>query len=116
MEEILERASSLGKLIAKQERFLKLREAEGAAGANKATNDLLESLESQRRKVAQLEAENRPVEPEDKRELQRLAGEVHSNPLLQDLAKTQADFMEMMNKVNGAIRQELGGDSSGPAE
>jgi len=107
MEEILTLASDLGKLIAKQERYLKLREAEDAAAADKETSGLLESFERQRRKVAELEVAQAPVEPEDKRELQRLSDAVHTRPVLQNLAKAQADYMEMMNKVNAAIRREL---------
>lgn len=107
MEEILKLALDLGKQIAKQERYIRLREAEDSASVDKETGEALESYERQRRKVAQLEADKKPVEPEDKRELQRLSDAVHSNPVLQNLAQAQADYMELMSRVNQAIRREL---------
>lgn len=114
MQEILSLASRLGRRIAGHERFAKLRSLEDAVESDKEARSLLESLERQRRKIAQLEAETKPISPEDKRELQRLGDAVHADPKLQDLMKAQADFMEMMNKVNEAIRAEL--DPSPPSD
>jgi len=109
MDEIVALASRLGELLARHERYLRLRSAEEAVEQDPQARGLLDRLEEQRRKVASLEAQARPVEPEDKRELQRLADAVHSNQKLQELARAQADYMEMMHKVNHAIRARLSG-------
>jgi len=107
VDEILNLAGSLGELISRHERFVKLRAAEDAVNADEETRNLVRSMENQRRKIAELEVNQQPVEPEDKRELQRLTDVVHANAKLQQLAKAQADYMELMNKVNEAIRTKL---------
>ena len=37
----------------------------------------------------------------------RLSDAVHGSPKLQELVRAQADYMELMNKVNKAIQQAL---------
>ena len=108
MDQLLNLASKLGKLIAEHERFRKLRAAENAVNADAQTRSLVEALEAQRRKIADLEAKLQPVEPEDKHELQRLTEVVHANPKLQALAEAQADYFELMNKIDREIRSKLG--------
>ena len=116
MDETLKQASELGKLIAKHPRYQRLREVEDTADKDADTKELLRKFEEKRQEIAELEATNAPIEAEQKHEMQDLTTRVHSSPLLQDLAKAQADYMELMNKVNGAIRRELGGGNPDPAE
>ena len=110
MDEIRKLASDLGRMIAKHERFLKLRAAEDAAGKDAETDKLLDSYEKQQQKLVELESKQQPIEPEDKKELQRLSEAVHGNAHLQNLARAQADYMELMNMVNRTIRGELDSD------
>jgi len=109
MENILSLATELGQRIARHERYVQLRAAEDAADADQETKDLLAAFEAQRKKMADLEAKQQPIEPNDKHELQRLDNAVHASQSLQRLAKAQADYMELMNRVNAAIRKELDG-------
>ena len=107
MEDVLRLASDLGKLIAQHERFRKLRAAEDAVAADQETRNLVTAMEEQRAKIIKLESAQQPVEPEDKHELQRVTDAVHANPKLQTLAMAQADYMELMNKVNKTIQDKL---------
>jgi len=107
MDEVLAFASELGRLIARHERFSKLRAAEDAVYSDKETRCMLAAFEAQRRKVGELEAAQKPVEPADKREFKRLNDAVHANAAIQALARVQADYVEMMNRVNDAIRKEM---------
>jgi cell fate (sporulation/competence/biofilm development) regulator YlbF (YheA/YmcA/DUF963 family) len=108
VEEILAAASALGRKIAQQAAFRRLRPAEEAVRSDPALKKLLEDFDRQRRKIEDLESSQRPVEPEDKHEMIRLSDAVHDSPKLQDLVRAQADFLELMSKVNNAIQQELG--------
>jgi len=107
MDEVLRLASELGRRIAQHERFLSLREAERLVEEDAATRELLCEAEEHRQRIAYLEAEGRPVEPEVKRTLRRLEEEIRMNDKLQVLARAQADYMELMNEVNAAIRAEM---------
>ena len=107
MEEALAAAAELGKQIAQDEAFRRLRAAEDAVQGDAASQKILEEFDRRRRKIEDLERARKPVEPEDKREMIRLSDAVHSAPKLQELVRAQADYMELMNKVNKAIQQAL---------
>ncbi len=107
MDDIIALASQLGDLVARHERRRRLQSAESAVQEDAEARGLLERMEDQRLKIATLEAQTKPVEPQDKRELQHLVEAVHSNSTLQELARARADYAEMMNKVNSAIRAKL---------
>jgi cell fate (sporulation/competence/biofilm development) regulator YlbF (YheA/YmcA/DUF963 family) len=107
MEEALAAAAELGKQIAQDESFRSLRAAEEAVQGDAASQKILQDFDRQRRKIEDLERDGKPVEPEDKHEMIRLSDAVHSAPKLQELVRAQADYMELMNKVNKAIQQAL---------
>jgi cell fate (sporulation/competence/biofilm development) regulator YlbF (YheA/YmcA/DUF963 family) len=107
MERILDMARSLGREIGQHERFARFRKAEHAVESDEAARGLRQSLETQAEKIARLEYTQQPVEPQDKRKLMELRNQAHANPLLQELARAEADYMELMNKVNRAMLQEL---------
>ena len=107
MDEVIAAAEKLGRLLSESERYRALRQAEDAVRADPVAGKLVEQIEAQRRKIAGLEAAMKPVEPADKHELQRLLSEAHSNATLQSLARRQADYMEMMQRVNAAVQGSL---------
>ena len=107
MEEALAAAAELGRTIAQAEAFQRLRAAEDAVQGDAASQKILQEFDRQRRKIEDLEHSGKPVEPETKHEMIRLSDSVHSAPKLQELVRAQADYMELMNKVNKAIQEAL---------
>ena len=107
MDEILKAAQNLGDRIAESDRFMALRRAGEAAEDDDAAKDLLKKADAQSEKIAELERSLKPVEPADKEEMQRLTDALHGNEKLGALARAQADYLELMNKVNDAIRGRL---------
>ena len=109
MEEILELASKLGKLMAADSR------AKGMAAASKAlaesTEDrqLLGDFEDQQHMLGQLEASGKPIEPDQKRKLADLHQKVIASPVIKNLLKAQADYIELMNAVSQRIEEETMG-------
>jgi cell fate (sporulation/competence/biofilm development) regulator YlbF (YheA/YmcA/DUF963 family) len=107
MDDLLKAAGQLGKLIAAQAPFQRLRDAEAAVRNDAGTKKLLDDFERQREKIEQMESERKPVSVEDKHEMKRLSDAVHGSEELQSLVRAQADYMELMNKVNDAIRTAI---------
>ena len=107
MEKALAAAAELGRQLAQEEAFLRLRAAESAVQGDAAAQKTLEDLQRQRRKIESLESARQPVEPEEKRELLRLTDAAHGDPKLQELVRAQADYMEMMNRINQTIQRAL---------
>jgi len=107
MEEVLDQARGLADALAAHPRFQGLREAENAVRASEEARKLSDDLNKQMEKVADLEERRQPIEPEDKVLLEQLREKVHANKLLQDLARAQADYLELMEQVNRIVREGL---------
>ncbi len=120
MEEILAGAAELGRRIAASDVFARLRRSESAIQADEAARKLLNDFQAQRLRVDELESSGKPVEVEDKHRIRDLADAVHSHPKLQELLRAQADYLEMMGRVNRTIQGELskmdGEEASAPAK
>ncbi len=107
MNEILELASKLGRAIADSPQFAALKECELKARTDKQIQELTASYEAQMRRIAELESKQAPIEPEDKKMLTDLRDRVHASPRLQELLRVQADYTELLNKVNDEINSAL---------
>ena len=115
MDNVLDLARRLGQEIRQHERYRLLRDAEQKVMADPQAMKIQEDLNRHLHKMHDLETENKPIEVDDKRELARLQMQARSNPALQGLLKVQADYFEMMNRVNQAILDELTPSDGGPA-
>ena len=103
IEDIRALAEKLGEAIARNPRFLALREAEKAIEADAEAKSLLKALNEKTLEILRKEESLKPVEPEEKRELSNLRSSVARNENLQKLQKAQADYSEMMNRVNRSL-------------
>jgi len=108
IEDIRALAEKLGEAIARNPRFLALREAEKAIEADAEAKSLLKALNEKTLEILRKEESLKPVEPEEKRELSNLRSSVARNENLQKLQKAQADYSEMMNRVNRSLFDKLG--------
>ena len=106
-EQVLDQARRLAEVLAAHPRFQGLREAENAVRASEDARKISDDLNAQMEKIADLETRAQPIEPEDKVLLEQLREKVHANELLQDLARVQADYLELMEQVNRIIREGL---------
>jgi cell fate (sporulation/competence/biofilm development) regulator YlbF (YheA/YmcA/DUF963 family) len=107
VKEILDKAAELGKAIAASDRFAAARAAREEADADETLQAGLKAVQEQSQKIGRLEREGKPVEPEDKHALRDAQQKVTASPTMQKLARAEADFAELMNRVNAAIRGEL---------
>ncbi len=106
-EQVLDHARRLAKALATHPRFEALREAENTVRASEEARKLSDDLNAQMEKIADLEARTQPIEPEDKERLEQLREKVHASEPLQNLARTQADYLDLMERVNRIIREGL---------
>jgi len=111
VKDILEKARDLGRAIAKSERLGAVKTLRKEADGDEALQADLRALNELSEKIAKLEKDVKPVEPEDKHRLRELQQKVTGNPTLQKLARAEADFAELMNRVNKTIRAQFGAES-----
>ena len=107
MEHLIELARRLGKQIAAHERTTLLKKAQEEVKADSEATALIEEYHKQVEKIRNLEAQKKPIEPEDKHKLSDVEERIGTNVNLAELTRRQADFMEMMQKVKSAIDGEL---------
>ncbi len=103
MKDALAKAEELGKLIASSDRFKAVEAARSDVEADQPLQANLKELRELSRKTVQLEKDIKPIEPKDKHRLKELQVKVTGNPKLQKLARVEADFTELMNRVNRTI-------------
>lgn len=112
MDEILELAAKLGKLIKADPRAQRMAEAQAALESSATDRQLLGDYEKAQVKVHTLESAGKPVEPEDKRAVADLHGRVVSSDVIKQLLKAQVDYAELMNGVSACIEQGAIGSTS----
>ena len=107
MKNMIETAGQLGKAIAASDRFRAVADMREKIDADEALQADMRALNELSSKIAKLEKDVKPVEPEDKHRLRELQEVVTGNAMLQDLARAEADFAELMNRINHAIHSQL---------
>jgi cell fate (sporulation/competence/biofilm development) regulator YlbF (YheA/YmcA/DUF963 family) len=106
-EAILAEAEKLGALLAADARLHRLRSVENDVLARPELKRLMEDYERSRLALARKERDFTPIEPDEKRALAELHRRVQDEPVLRDLAKAQADYAAMMDRVNRAIQAKV---------
>jgi cell fate (sporulation/competence/biofilm development) regulator YlbF (YheA/YmcA/DUF963 family) len=110
MDDVLTKADELARAIRASDRYRTLRKVETELDGDEETEALTREFEEARNAIAEKERAGRPVEVEDKRRLAAVQERVGASANLQRLLRAQADFYEMMNRVNGTIQSVLGDD------
>lgn len=89
---------------------MQMMSARDAMEKSLSDRQLLSEYEDHQQKLYELESAGKPIEPDDKRKLAALHAKVVGSPVIKQLLKAQADFLELMNAVSQRIEHEaLGG-------
>ena len=112
MNDILKKAEELGKAISASDRFKAVEKARGEVDADKQLQADIKALNDLTMKVAKLEKDTKPVEPDDKHRLRELQEKVMGSSMMQELMRVEADFAELMNRVNRTIYGQFSKTSS----
>lgn len=107
MEEILTQADALGDAIKNSDRFAKLSELELKVHQTPETKKILDDFMAKTHEIRQKEQNLQPVDVAEKRELSALEEAFRKDELLQEFIRAQADYAELINKVNERIFGKL---------
>ncbi|MFQ5411990.1 MAG: YlbF family regulator [Phycisphaerae bacterium] len=105
MEDIIADARLLGKKIAEHPRMKTFMSAAKAVAENEEAQGILKHFQDMTEKLRGLEQNNQPIEPEDKKALIESEAKFAGNDLLKKMISAQADYLEMMKRVNDAMEQ-----------
>ena len=107
MEEILRRAEELGRAIREHARYKRLMEADARVRGDASASEALKAYNSAVMKIAEKEQKHQPIEVEEKRAVEQLRGAVVANEAIKAFMQAQADYAELMKKMNDAIYSQL---------
>lgn len=107
MEDIIADARALGKKIAANPRTVSFMNAARAVESDSEAQKVLRAYQEQAVKIQELQNSGKPIEPEDKRKLQDCEGAIAANEKIKEMMKAQADYLEMMHRINGAIDEAI---------
>jgi len=107
MEQILQEAKRLGKLLAGHPSARAYMEAKKRLNADASAQQLLKDYEAQARKIAELERQTKPVEVEDKRRLAELQSQISANDVLKDFMHAQVEYLDLLRRAHDAINEQL---------
>lgn len=116
METILDQARALGEAIAEHPRTKAFFQAAGALRADEEAKGVLESFQKQADHVRRLEDDKRPIEVADKRKLADLQTKMATHDKIKAFMRTQADYIDLMNRVNRAMEGPLMNDQKTAAK
>ena len=108
MDEILDLAGKLGDAMAADERGSKLRQALAAFRADAEAQALQQEYDAKVQDLQQKSMRGEPLEPEDKRAEAELRSRVAGSEVIMEVVKSQADFQQLMHKVQQRIDAAVG--------
>jgi cell fate (sporulation/competence/biofilm development) regulator YlbF (YheA/YmcA/DUF963 family) len=107
IEEIESMAETLGEAIADTTEFKALVVVNTKVRADVGLRGLHEQYLKQQEKIEALLQDQKPVEPADKREMERLQNQLRSNTTMQEMARAEADYSHLMSRVSRGINMHL---------
>ena len=112
-EEVLKLAAQLGEAIRRHQRYVKLRETDERVRSDKSATDALDAYNKAAEELSRKERSGQPVEVEDKRRLRALQETVAGNASVKAFMAAQADYAELMSKMNDAIYRAIAAEAGG---
>ena len=107
IEDLLVKARTLGEALAAHPRVKSYYAAQHAIRIDEAARKLLQDYQVHMARIHELEAARKPVEVADKQKLREFETQMASNGVLKSLMRAQADYVELMNKVNETMEAPL---------
>ena len=107
MEDVLAKATDLGKAIRATEKFRALREAEAAVVAVPESVRLAEALGTLQEERVAAARSGKALGPEFEDRLQKIVAAAGLDPRIQGLSLAQKSFQELVDRVNRTMLAEL---------
>ena len=107
MSDIIELAERLGKSIANSPQATALHAARQAVSKETDLSATLQEFQGQAEKIARLEAEQKPVEVDDKQKLNDLQSKLASSDTFKKYTAAQVEYVDLMRRVNKALGKQM---------
>ena len=116
MDAVLEQAGRLGQRIRQHPSYRRLREADALVRDDKEAAKALGAYNQAATAIQAKEQKGDPIDVEEKRNLDALRDAVVSSETIKAFSQAQADYADLMRRMNEAIFQAIAGpDRQAPA-
>ena len=102
-QDLVRRAAELGEAIANHPDVQAFMTARAAVEKDAEAQALLKAYAEHANRLRQFEAEQKPIEVEDKHKLAQYEQQMASNDALKSMMATQVNYVALMNQVNSAM-------------
>lgn len=109
-QEILDKATSLGKLVAEHPAVEKYRQAQRAVASDPDAGRLMSEFNRQLETLARAEQMGTGITDAQRNQLEALQGQIISHIKIKALNMAQVDFIDLLRKVTAEIHRPLAGD------
>ena len=106
-KDILEQADKLGQLAAQHPAVAKYKSAQEAVAKDADANRLLSEFDRQIQTLARQEQSGLPVTDAQQQQLETLQSQIISHIKIKALNLAQADFIDLLRKINQAYQKHL---------
>jgi cell fate (sporulation/competence/biofilm development) regulator YlbF (YheA/YmcA/DUF963 family) len=107
LQNLLDQAHALGEAIAAHPRVREYTAAQRAVAQDSNAQNLLQAYTQQAERIRELERTQKPIEVADKQKLAEIEGQMAANEALKRLMRCQANYVELMNRVNQSMETPL---------
>lgn len=105
--DLLAKAGALGEALAAHPTVRDYHAAQKAARDDRTAQELVTTYQTQLGRIRTLEASGKPVEVADKQKLKTIEQQMSGSDVLKRLMRAQADYIDLMNRVNQAMDAPL---------
>ena len=106
-QDLINQAKALGEAIAQHPDIRAFFTARQEVAKDAAAQELLKNYGAQTQRVQQLAAEQKPIEPDDKKKLMDYEQQMAGNPALKKMMAAQIGYVTLMNRINQAMEAPL---------
>ncbi len=106
-DEILRSATDLGKLIAKHNASIQLKDLVKRLRDDADAQRILNDYNRQVQNISEKEQDGKPIEVEEKHQLEKLRTKLIQTPILRDFQMVQMDYLDLMRRVDEAIQSPM---------
>ena len=106
-DEILRSATDLGKLIAKHKASIQLEDLVKRLRDDTDAQHILKDYNRQVQNISEKEQGGKPIEVEEKHQLEKLRAKLIQTPILRDFQMVQMDYLDLMRRVDEAIQSPI---------
>ena len=107
IDSVIERAKELAKAIGESPEYQNFRKKHKELKSDAEATKLLNQLREKRKQINEKLRLGKPIEPQEKREIQQIQAQLNKNPTFISYAKAQGAYFNLIKRINEAMTESI---------